>query len=203
MASCVTITVPHGKYNPVLEATEFASLPPRRQKHAIQPETQVEGHTCGFHALSSIYKSYGMDPEAWKLRFRLGTDQPTVPGTDTTGTLQPDMMRVLRQDGFEVSGAKTIEAERIRRHLEAGHSAVAVVQRSVMHWIVLAGLDGDELTVVDSMEPEPIYTPFDTFRRKAKNILLISPGVATNAVGASHLEGIGEMLNTIRPNKAQ
>lgn len=203
MASCITVSVPRGKYDPAMEAGRLATLTPRTRQHDVRPEIQVEGHTCGFHALSSIYKSYGMDPDEWKLRFRLGTDQPTVPGTDTTGTLQPDMMRVLRQDGFEVSGAKTTEAVRIRRHLEAGHSAVAVVQRSVMHWVVLAKLNGDELIVVDSLVREPVRTSLDSFRKEAKNILLISPGIATHAIGASHLEGIGEMLNTIRPNKVR
>jgi hypothetical protein len=64
-------------------------------------ERQTEVHTCGWHTLSSIYRAHALDRTRFRLRERLGVDVPAIPTrVESTGTVQPDMMRVLHQDGF-------------------------------------------------------------------------------------------------------
>lgn len=67
-------------------------------------EIQTDAFSCGFHSLSAIYKSYGLDPEKANLKQRLGTAVNAVPFVnDSKGTLQPrsffhpeSLIRVLR-----------------------------------------------------------------------------------------------------------
>ena len=192
--------VPSGKYDPVTDES-----PPANPQAQIRPERQVEGHTCGFHSLESIYKSYGLDPESYRLRFRLGTDNPAVKlDSETTGTLQPDMLRVLRQDGFDARPVEVSQTAEIRTHLEAGHYAVAIVMRSVHHWVVLAELLGRNLVIVDSLEEKPYIVDIDPFLAdEAYNVILIKPGVGQEKVSIkeAHREGIRDMLRTWRAGK--
>ena len=49
-------------------------------------EAQSEGHTCGVHALSTLYRAYGLDPDRERIRWRLGVDTKAVFwAKDTTG----------------------------------------------------------------------------------------------------------------------
>ena len=190
-----------GKYDPVTH-----TLPPSAPVREIEPERQQEGHTCGLHALESVYKSYGLDPEQYRLRFRLGTDKNTLPFVgDTRGTIQPDMLRVLNQDGFVTSPVSPEETNQIRTHLETGYYAVAVVDRGVFHWVVLGELVGNNLVIVDSLSPTPFLQPFDDFLAEgAFNIILIKPapdGHRPSGKTRQHLMGIREMLRTWRESK--
>ncbi len=45
----------------------------------LQPEVQTDGFSCGFHALSAVYRSHGLDPRRARLRERLGTSVPAIP----------------------------------------------------------------------------------------------------------------------------
>ncbi|MEM7395134.1 MAG: cysteine peptidase family C39 domain-containing protein, partial [Verrucomicrobiota bacterium] len=74
--------------------------PPAQQPKKLKPIKQRDGHSCGLLALAAIYRAYGIDPKAARLRQRLGTDRPAAKFLkDTEGTLQPDILRVLKQDG--------------------------------------------------------------------------------------------------------
>ncbi|MCB1308294.1 MAG: hypothetical protein KDK30_08955 [Leptospiraceae bacterium] len=68
---------------------------------ALYPKVQRDAHSCGYLALAAIYESYGIDVRSARLRERIGTDEPAIPFlTDSNGTIQPDLFRVLEQDGF-------------------------------------------------------------------------------------------------------
>jgi hypothetical protein len=81
-------------------------LPPARQAILRKPgvfalEKQIEQHTCGFHSVSTVYRAFGIDPTLADLRFRLGTDARAFNFDDMTmGTIHPDMLRVMEQDGL-------------------------------------------------------------------------------------------------------
>lgn len=100
----------------------------------IVGENQVEGHTCGMHSVSAVYKSYGVDPELADLRFRMGADRMANPLDKTSlGTVQPDMLRVVHQDGFATALLDLQDPEpaqkRLRDHLDSGHYAVTLISR--------------------------------------------------------------------------
>ena len=88
----------------------FSNAVPRAELLGFSPsnnpepaiiDPQTEPHTCGLHSLRSIYRAYGLNPDEHELRERLGVDTPANPADPTsTGTLQPDISRVLAQDGF-------------------------------------------------------------------------------------------------------
>jgi ABC-type bacteriocin/lantibiotic exporter with double-glycine peptidase domain len=161
------------KYNRAQGIAAPAAMP-----GPIRPERQTEPHTCGLHAIGASYTAYGVDPGAARLRFRLGVDKPATNfDPESLGTIHPDILRVLGQDGFEAtmvgpSGA----AERIRTHLKDGHPVLALVRVNTLHWLVLAGLDGDELAVVDSLAEEPYREPFDAYvRDRVLSAILVRP----------------------------
>ncbi|QYK46969.1 MAG: hypothetical protein KF838_09250 [Phycisphaeraceae bacterium] len=151
------------------------------------PEKQVEPHTCGFHAISSVYRAYGLDPGTNRLRFRLGTDKrATNFDPESLGTLHPDMLRVLGQDGFDASVVlqpKSPESlQRLVSHIQRGHPAVALVRAPGLHWIVLAPpreheTDAEPTTlIVDSLQAEATTEVLRAFvTERVLSAVLIKP----------------------------
>ncbi len=142
---------------------------PSREPAPLVAEVQADDFSCGYHALASIYTSHGLDPELARLRDRLGTSVPAIPFlSDTTGTLQPDLFRVLLQDGFHAR-AIDLREPKMRRwlidHLERGFYALALVKTDRpggMHWIVFTSYHDGSLTIADSLKPEPHDLPLDS-----------------------------------------
>ena len=129
---------------------------------------QNDGHGCGYCACAAVYRHYGLDTRRLRLRQRLGTDSQALPffipfrdmlaalmdrmGLDTTGTLCPDVFAVLHGDGFDSAYAAGVYGgyrSSLRRHLLSGHPALALAS-GMAHWIVVAGIDDDCVTVLDS-----------------------------------------------------
>ncbi len=153
---------------------------PSNRPAALVPEQQTEPHTCGLHALSSIYRAYGLDPIEARLRFRLGVDKPATNFDPTSlGTIHPDILRVAGQDGFDtevllMSG--DMDAARLRSHLRAGHVAMGLVRLGNLHWIVLSGLDGESVAVCDSLRTDTYAEPFDEIvRDRLQSAILLAP----------------------------
>lgn len=142
---------------------------PEETISSLLPEWQTEPHTCGMHSLAAVYAAYGLPPEAENLRYRLGVDVPASP-TDrsTIGTLHPDMLRVLAQDGF---GWQLLDLEsrmtdqKLLEHLEQGQAALALIARREngnLHWVAVSrdtsnATEGalSQVRVIDSLFMEP------------------------------------------------
>ena len=166
---------------------KFAAVPgsahPTSLPRPIQPEIQTEPHTCGLHSLSSLYRAYALDPEERRLRFRLGTDKPInnwIP--DTRGTIHPDMLRVLRQDGFDAEvllpGSEDTP-HRLRSHLDAGHFAVVLIKPSEFHWVVAAGRDGNNALICDSQQRNLYPVPIESYLNdEVYSLMLVRPAAA-------------------------
>jgi len=159
------------KYSGVAGLTRPTSMP-----RAIAPERQTEGHTCGMHAIRSIYRAYGVDPDDASLRFRLGTDKAltnVTPGL--TGTLHPDVLRVLEQDGLDAELLVRVDEGVLRRHLQTGHPVIALIDVGVLHWVVLSRLEGDEVVIVDSLSEEAYARPFEAYVGEVLSAILVRP----------------------------
>lgn len=146
----------------------------------IIAEHQTEPHTCGWCSLAAVYKAYGLDPEADLLRFRLGTDKPLtnfVPSSK--GTVHPDMLRVLAQDGFDAvvlrpSDESTLAA--LTAHLDTGHPAVVLIKVNDFHWVVIGSRDGDDVIIYDSLKDEPYRKNMASYLRdEVYSLLLVKP----------------------------
>ncbi|MEO0477660.1 MAG: hypothetical protein AAF085_17080, partial [Planctomycetota bacterium] len=106
---------------------------------------------------------YGLDPEAERIRWRLGVDTKAVfYVSDSTGALHPDMWMVLAQDFFvidELSSYDTNGWKEMMAHLEEGHSVVLLIKRREngnLHWVVATRLlDAGTIEVYDSLFNEP------------------------------------------------
>jgi len=132
-----------GKYGGV----EVGNGPSATPDRPVRVE-QTLPHTCGLRAMEAAYTAYGLDPEAMDLRYRLGTDFAALPvDPESTGTLHPDILRVLAQDGFATT-IVDLEADdatqQLTDHLANGQLALAVVYRSTYHWVLLAPGDAAE-----------------------------------------------------------
>jgi ABC-type bacteriocin/lantibiotic exporter with double-glycine peptidase domain len=174
----------------------------------IAPGKQVENHTCGYHALASIYRSYGLDPAERRLRPRLGVDTTAnVYDSESTGTLHPDMLRVLVQDGFECRSldlASDVSRQRLHRHLDAGRYALALIKRREtgrMHWVVLIGRREQRLIVCDSLKPQTYEEPLDDYWKNCLlSVVLVVPSSARQdqTVWRLHFRGALEMWRAYR-----
>ncbi|MCP5538935.1 MAG: hypothetical protein H7A53_07275 [Akkermansiaceae bacterium] len=174
----------------------------------VAPEAQFENDTCGLHTLRVIYKSYGLDPDKKALRFRLGLDTPANPiDPGSTGTLQPDMFRVLNQDGFlyelvdlnDVGSAVT----KLLEHLKGGNMAAVLIARrenGAMHWIAVQRVENEHLVILDSLSKNSYLESPDTFTRNmAISCVLVKPSdIAPNSPDSSLTDGAAALFQSIR-----
>src|SRR6185295_11526072 len=163
------------KYENIVGLPQPTALPA-----PVRPEKQTEPHTCGLHSLSSLHRAYGLDPERYHLRFRLGVDKPftnLIPSS--RGTIHPDMTRVLKQDGFDteiVNPDASDALSRVTSHLKAGHLAVALIKVNSFHWIVMGGLAGDNVVICDSLREVKYEEPLDAYMKdRVYSVLLVKP----------------------------
>lgn len=185
-----------GKYEPAAEDTPL----PTASAGQPMPEQQTEPHTCGLHAMRSMYAAYGLDTGQFDLRFRLGRDQPAMRVDDqSTGTLHPDLYRVLVQDGFAFD-VLDIDAEVasgiLQNHLACQQLALAVVYRNTYHWVLIGPADSTgDLVVYDSLNTEPGRMSADALLDGALSITLIEPAESGQSVSTTdaHATGLAEM----------
>lgn len=175
----------------------------------VAPEAQFESHTCGLHTLRSIYRAYGLDPDEENLRVRLGVDVPTNPADrSSTGTLQPDLLRVLEQDGFVYELIDLEQGRAAERawlgHLGSGHLAAVLIRRPQtggMHWVVADRLESGKVMIADSLEPDPyLVDPRGYLEDCVLSVILMAPGDegASGEASGWMLDGAGELLKTVK-----
>lgn len=171
---------------------------------AAQPIPQLESHTCGLLSLSAAYRVYGLSPEAENLRARLGVDNEAVPLDDgSTGTLHPDLFRVLAQDGFAWSCLAPDDADGLLRHLDHGQVALLLIIRAEsggLHWVLTDEREGTMIRVVDSLIAQPQMVAVDAYLRRALSIVALRPADgAAMSISAAHQAGVAEMLRVNEP----
>ncbi|MBL8019931.1 MAG: hypothetical protein JNM27_09715 [Leptospirales bacterium] len=155
---------------------------PRDLPGPIRPVLQMEGHTCGLHSIQAIYAAYRLPVHEFDLRDRLGTDVAAFPFFDsTTGTIHPDIYRVLDQDGFAYRDANvSSESGRddLLYHFYEGHYALTLIRRKetkTLHWVVLFGRQGKNYLVADSIGAR-IYLEDEAFlKNNVVSTVLIKP----------------------------
>jgi hypothetical protein len=158
---------------------------PQRQPLSARPghftlESQTEPHTCGFHSVSTVYRAFGIDPLLADLRYRLGTDrQAHIFDTTTLGTIHPDLLRVMKQDGFdcELLLSPADDVAKVQSHLAAGFSVIILSKPKGLHWTVLVpGETSDEAVIYDSLQPQPIRVDMKTYvQSSAISAILVRP----------------------------
>ena len=143
-------------------APRSMALPMARSGDAV-PILQLEDHTCGFLALSAAYTVYGLSPEAKNLRYRLGVDTAAHPFDATsTGTLHPDLLRVLVQDGFSyalIDPGDDSASDLLTAHLGSANLALVLIKRREtggLHWVLADGETDGKIRIVDSLA-ERVY----------------------------------------------
>ena len=174
----------------------------------VAPEVQLESDTCGLHTLRAIYRAYGVDPDQENLRTRLGLDVPSNPlDSETTGTLQLDMSRVLVQDGFtfefldfSAEGAHL----RLSSHLMSNNMAAVLIRRRQngnLHWVALRAESDSSATVLDSLSEQPYSEPLEDYvKNYMLSAILISPaenGQDLPSVELAQHRGAYDMLQTV------
>ena len=185
-----------GKYDPVEDVVVDR---PNAVPSTPRAGTQTEPHTCGWHAMNSMYAAYGLNGEIFDLRFRLGTDEPAMRADkESTGTLHPDLYRVLAQDGFKIDALDLeadVAAAALKNHLAWQQLALVVVYRSTYHWVLIGPADeSDELVVYDSLKDEPETMPVDELLDNALSVTLVEPSDGEPmSTSAAHAEGLKEM----------
>lgn len=154
MTILVAWAIPMGDFAPVHPTPALTVQP-----SSPRLERQVEAHTCGYHAASTIYTAYGLDVSERRLRARLGVDNRSfLYDSSTTGCLHPDIYRVMDQDGFDAVALdldSPSDSASLKSHLEEGGLALALIHRhdsGVMHWVVLGAISGGEVSVLDPLE---------------------------------------------------
>lgn len=184
-----------GKYDPVEEA-------PRPDRVSMTPiaQTQTQPHTCGLHAMRSMYIAYGLSPGQFDLRFRLGTDEPAMRvDPQSAGTLHPDLYRVLAQDGFAFTALDLDDPQatgELQDHLRQQQLALAVVYRGTYHWVLLSDSEHEgDLVVCDSLRSEPGVESMSSLLDEALSITLVQPAATgqTKSSTDAHAAGLAEM----------
>jgi len=192
-------------------AQRSASIP-QSPAALASPITQTEPHTCGFLALSSAYKVYGLSPSNKNLRFRLGVDREAHPFDEqSTGTLHPDIFRVLDQDGFFYTLVAPDDAQAgvlLGEHLDSGDLALLLIERrenNALHWVLADHRAGPEVRVVDSLMPQPYTETTRNYLNECViSIITIRAAAPPSETDSAHphRDGVAE-LNRVRARIAQ
>lgn len=203
-SGCVALVVlwpaPHpGKEVPTHSAEAPAPAPSATLTWAA-PERQREGHTCGMHAVSVLYRSYGLDPAEFRLRERLGIDVPAVALMESsTGMLPTDLFRVLGEDGFHYETLPSKDgdvAARLGEHLEQ-HMALCVVPLGglEMHWIAARRDAEGRSVLLDSLGGRVHPVDLEAFvEETAISIVLVRPRLSgESSQERPYREGAREM----------
>lgn len=175
-------------------------------------EEQTEGFTCGLHALSTVYKAYGLDASEERLRRRMGVDIKAVFYVpDSTGTLHPDMWMVLTQDYFDVQTLDRFTESGwsdLHRHLGSGHPAVLLIKRREngnLHWVVATRALEDTIEIYDSLFDQPYAETPDFLEDHVVTTMLLMPmpggEMAMSSVDA-HLAGMSALTAATKRIKA-
>ena len=171
----------------------------------VEPLVQEDDFSCGYLALSAIYRSYGLDPSRARLRERLGTSVPAIPFVaSSNGTLQPDLIRVLNQDGFRAQAINPIkELSLLKRHLSGPHYVLALVRTEEsggLHWIVLSDFREGAFEIADSLVEGLHWKKEEEFvGPRFLQAILLSPGTPdpSSPLAAAHYEGSRLLLDSV------
>ncbi len=193
------------------EELEHVDASPTPARELGPPELQLEDHTCGLHALRIVYRAHGLDPDAERLRERLGVDTPALPkAPSTTGTLHPDLMRVLRQDHFDTAlidpdleGAATRLESLLTTPLASAPVLLLVdLGNEALHWVAAARSErAGHVRVWDSLVREPYDEPLDSYlRQRVLSIVMVTPHarVDVEPLESVYAEGLAEMWRVAR-----
>lgn len=200
--AAIMITLITSRVGGKTDAWRSPALPAARGGDG-EPIPQLESHTCGLLSLSAAYALYGLSPEEKNLRYRLGVDVPASPIDSTsTGTLHPDLLRVLVQDGFDCSMPAVAAGgrEALMAHLQGGDAALLLIRRREtggLHWVLCDAIEGGNLRIVDSLQPKPTVEPLDAYLAECVlSIILIRPAEsgAEADIHQAHREGAAEMI---------
>ncbi len=187
--------LPHGSDSPTVLAESAEAT----------AEFQFESDTCGLHTIRTIYKAHGLNPDEENLRVRLGLKVPSNPfDATTTGTLQPDMIRVLAQDGFKTEllnlDDEGAAKKQLIAHLRSRKMAAILISRREngnMHWVTASGFSGIQITILDSLFRDSYNeSPDDFIHNCVLSCLLIE--VTSPTVKTTRLEGTPELAKTAR-----
>lgn len=186
-------------------STARTEIRPHGVPGKVVPEKQTEGHTCGWHSVRSIYHSYGLVLEDYNLRERLGVDRKSVPFfTSSKGTVHPDILRVLDQDGFSYEHVAINDLEQLHKlhlHLEHGFSALVLINRrqnDALHWVVFSGMAENRYTIADSLEENLYFEDLLFLAGNVRTVLLVKPR-ADDAIGKgkSHRKGLWQGFKSL------
>ena len=168
-------------------------------------EEQTEDFTCGVHALSTVYRAYGLDPEEERIHWRLGVDTKAIAWLgDSTGALHPDLWMILVQDYFEITTldpADSASWEGLRAFLDIGHPAVLLIRRREngnLHWIVATRTLDEGIEVYDPLFDEPYTETPDFLVDHVVTLMCVRPtpdGEQPMWSGAALWEGTGVLLD--------
>ena len=198
----VAWSIPMGDFAPVhpIPALAAQPSPPRLER-------QVEAHTCGYQAASTVYKAYGLDVSERRLRARLGVDNKSfLYDSSSTGCLHPDIYRAMDQDGFDAVALdldSPSDAAGLKSHLEAGWLALALIHRhdsGVMHWVVLGAISGSEVSILDPLEDEIQSASYQEYwDDRLLSVIKVQPRTGEPApLWKLHLRGASDMVSAFR-----
>jgi hypothetical protein len=179
----------------------------------LTPIFQTEKHTCGLLALSALYRSYGISPGERRLRARLGVDRPSIlVDTSSTGCIQPDIYRVISQDGFAYENTPVNDdstTAKLQLHLASGNVALALIRRREtgnLHWVVLSKLTDGQVTLCDSLQHNLYAEPWPSFQRECLvELLFVSPrrtDSENHSVARHHYQGMKAMYSSYQRMKS-
>ncbi|MEM9083760.1 MAG: hypothetical protein AAGB34_09200 [Planctomycetota bacterium] len=183
-------------------ASHSPSRPSEPLGHA-DPILQFESHTCGLLALSAAYEVHALSPQSENLRYRLGVDRVADPtDQDSTGTLHPDLFRVLVQDHFAyriLDPRNEFDRGSFIGHLEEGGVSILLIARREngnLHWVLADEVHDRQLRVVDSLFEYPYREPIDDFMTNhVLSVVCITPAAAGARISEmqAHADGLMEM----------
>jgi len=122
---------------------------------------------CGPACLATISKQHGLKTPISKIR--------DVAGTDKQGTNAHGLIQAAEKLGFTAKGVKTAKKEAIFEEFPLPAIAHVVVDRTLLHYMVIHKITKKEITVADPAKGIVKYTPEEFFQIWTGVLILLVP----------------------------
>lgn len=148
---------------------------------------------CGCACLSTICRQYGLKYPISKIR--------EVAGTDKKGTSALGLVQASEKLGFAAKGVKANNPEDIFEEVPLPAIAHVIIDKKLMHYVVIHKISKDEIIIADPAEGIKKYKPEEFFRIWTGVLIIMTP--TTRFQKGNEVKGVfSRFFDLIKPQKS-
>lgn len=148
---------------------------------------------CGCACLATIFRQYGLKYPIAKIR--------ELSGTDKMGTSSLGILKAAKQMGFSAKAINVKNYEDIFKGVPLPAIAHVIINKTVLHYVVIHKITKDEIIVADPSKGIIKYKPIDFFKVWTGILIVMAP-TPTFEAGNKDKNIFAKFFNLLKPQKS-